>query len=313
MTRRQEGVWLQSPAKVNLGLRVLGVRPDDYHEVETWMQQVALFDHVWISPGGRSIRVTSNSPSAPSGRENLAYRAAAALRDAAGGGNLGARIYLEKNIPVGAGLGGGSGNAAVVLWALNRFWRLNLSSSTLSRIAAGIGSDVPFFLGGPAAFCRGRGELVARRKPLRAGLFLLAKPPFSLPTAKVYGGMRKKLKNERRPSRIGRRANRLSPTVFRNDLEDVVFEWYPQLRECRDELLAAGAGKALMSGSGPTIWGLFRRKADALAAAADFGRRRWMVRLASPLTVPLLTGNSVKKSRFEKLDASARQATTRRF
>ncbi len=307
MTRRRMGVWLQSPAKVNLGLRVLGVRPDDYHEVETWMQQVDLFDRVWISPGGRSIRVTSNSSSAPSGRENLAYRAAAALRKAAGGRVLGARIHLEKNIPAGAGLGGGSGNAAVVIWALNRLWKLGLSNSSLSGIAAGIGSDVPFFLAGPAAFCRGRGELVLRRKPLQSGLFLLVKPPYSLSTAKVYGWMRKKLKNEKRPSRIGRRSKRLNPTVYCNDLENVVFELYPQLRECRDALIASGAGRALMSGSGPTVWGLFRRKVDAMAAADEFGRRRrWMVRLASPLTVSTLAPKSLKKSQFRELETSAR-------
>ncbi len=306
MVRRREGVWLKSPAKVNLGLWVLGVRPDNYHEVETWMQQVTWFDRVWICPEGRSIRVTTSSRDVPSGRENLAYRAAAALRNAAGDRGLGARIHLEKNIPAGAGLGGGSGNAAVVLWALNRFWQLDFSPLALSRIAADIGSDVPFFLAGPAAFCQGRGELVTRRKPLQSGFFLLVKPPYSLPTAKVYGWMRKKLKNEERPSRIGWLSKRLKPTDYCNDLEEVVFKWYPQLRECRDTLIALGAGRALMSGSGPTLWGLFRRRSDAVVAATEFGlRHRWIVRMARPLTFSTLAPKSLKKSQFRKRDASA--------
>ncbi|MEE9276224.1 MAG: 4-(cytidine 5'-diphospho)-2-C-methyl-D-erythritol kinase [bacterium] len=160
------GVWLQSPAKINLGLRILGLREDGYHEVDTWMQQVSLFDRVWIRPGGRTIRVTADRPDVPSGRGNLVHRAAAALREAGGGGRrLGARIHLEKRIPPQAGLGGGSGNAALALWALNRLWGTGLSPSGLGRIAAGLGADVPFFLKGPAGRCRGRGEIVSPHPP----------------------------------------------------------------------------------------------------------------------------------------------------
>ena len=302
----REGVWLKSPAKVNLALRIIGVRPDGYHELETWMHQVNWFDEIWVSPGRRTIRVTADSSNVPSGRDNLAYRVAAALRKAAGDQELGVRIHLKKQIPAGAGLGGGSGNAAVVLWALNRLWGLEFSRQSLSRMAAQIGSDVPFFLGGPAAFCHGRGELVSRRAPLRAGVFLLIKPPYAVPTAKVYGVVRKKLKNEIRSSRIRPRPKRLKPTDYRNDLEEVVFEWYPELRECRDALIASGAKRAMMSGSGPTIWGFFGRKADAVAAAGPFANRPgWMVRLAKPLERSALIPKLLKFTGFMKEVTSA--------
>ncbi len=286
-------IWLKSPAKINLGLRVLGLRPDGFHEVETWVQQITLFDRIRIRPAARAIRVVVDRGDIPSGRENLAYRAAAALRAAAGEGSPGASIYLEKRIPVGAGLGGGSGNAAAVLWGLNRLWKLGMRPSALSRIAAGIGSDVPLFLAGPAALCRGRGEQISRRRPLASGWILVIKPPFSLPTSLVYGWMRNYLKKKKRPSRIKPRPM-LSPD-YRNDLEHVVFDRHPLLRECRDALLSAGAWRALMSGSGPALWGMFRSEDAARAAAREFARRRqWTVHLTRPLTSSILSVKSLK-------------------
>ncbi len=290
--RREEGagqgVWLQSPAKINLSLRVLGLRTDGYHEVETWIQQVSLFDRIWVQDGGRSIRVTVSRPSVPAGRENLVHRAAAVLR-ARASRPLGARIHLEKGIPAGAGLGGGSGNAAAVLWILNRLWGLGLSAPALRRLGADVGSDVPFFLSSPAALCRGRGERVLRREPLRRGWILLVKPPFSLSTPIVYGWMREKLIRTGRAFTIDGRPKCPHVPVYRNDLEEVVFERYPRLRACRDELLAAGARRAMMSGTGPALFGVFPRRRDAEAAGLKFeGRARWMVRLVRPVTESLL-------------------------
>ncbi len=295
MSRLPSGgeIRLKSPAKINLGLRVLGLRPDGFHEVETWVQQITFFDRIRIRLAARAIRVTVDRPEIPSGRENLAYRAAAALRAAAGGGPLGASIHLEKRISAGAGLGGGSGNAAAVLWGLNRLWKLGMAPSALSGIAAGIGSDVPLFLAGPAALCRGRGERVSRRSPLASGWILVIKPPYSLPTPRVYGWMRNYLKKKKRPSRIKHRP--MASPDYRNDLEQVVFERRPFLRECRDALLSAGAGRALMSGSGPALWGMFRSEAAARAAAREFARRRrWMVHLARPLTSSILSVKDLK-------------------
>lgn len=288
-------IRVKSPAKINLSLRVLGSRPDGFHEIETQVQQISLFDNIRIRPTSGAIRVSADRGDVPSGKQNLAYQAAAALREAAGARRLGASIFLKKNIPSGAGLGGGSGNAAAVLWALNRLWALKFPPSALSRIAAGVGSDVPLFLSGAASMCRGRGELVSRCTPLRTGWILLLKPPFSLSTPRVYGWMRKYLKNEKRASRIGVRSGNPKTLDYRNDLELVVFDKRPVLNECRDALLSSGARVALMSGSGAAMWGLFRRKADAEAASVKFASKRgWRIFLARPLASSPLALSSVE-------------------
>jgi len=270
-------LWLVSPAKVNLGLRVLGLRPDGYHEVVTWIQQVSLFDRLWMEEGRGAIRLSVEGRGVPGGGENLVHRAAAALRAVAGDRTLGARLHLEKNIPAGAGLGGGSGNAAAALWGLNRLWGLGLPIQALRRLGASLGSDVPSFLAGPASVCRGRGERVARRAPLRRGWFLLAKPRYSLATSVVYGWMRERGLRGESASAPGDAA-----PGYRNDLEEVVFKHHPGLRAARDRLLRLGASRALMSGSGPALWGLFPNRESALDALGRFGPgrgwERWLVR-----------------------------------
>jgi 4-diphosphocytidyl-2-C-methyl-D-erythritol kinase len=263
---------------VNLGLRVLGLRPDGYHEVVTWIQQVSLFDRIWMEEKPRAIRLSVEGREVPGGRENLVHRAAVALKAKAGERALGARIHLDKHIPAGAGLGGGSGNAAAALWGLNRLWGLGLPVQALRRIGASLGSDVPSFLAGPASVCRGRGERVSRRAPLRRGWFILAKPRYSLATATVYGWMREK---RLRAEVVSAPAEGRTPS-YRNDLEDEVFRRHPDLRAARDLLLHLGASRALMSGSGPSLWGLFVSRGRALDALARFrpGRdwERWLVR-----------------------------------
>ena len=260
-------VVLKTPAKINLCLRILGLRADGYHEVITWMQQISLYDEVRIEPGGKRILVYADRDDVPGGGENIVHRAARALREASGREALGARIYLKKNIPAGAGLGGGSGNAAGVLWALNRAWNLGMRKAELSEVAARIGSDVPFFLGGPAAVCRGRGERVEAKEALRSGWFLLVKPPVALSTQDVYTWSREKLGREGRnfdekddPMRLGR-------YEYGNDLQDIVFPKFPELEGLCGMLVRYGAKRAIMSGSGSTIFGFFRRKGEAERAA----------------------------------------------
>ncbi len=263
-------VVFRTPAKVNLRLRVLGLRGDGYHEIITWMQQVSLCDEIRVEPCGEGIlRVRADRDDVPCGRENVAHRAASALRRAAGCQELGARIYLKKNIPAGAGLGGGSGNAAGVLWALNRAWGLGMRGAELTDIAARVGSDVPFFLHGPAAVCRGRGERIEKKEALRSGWFLLVKPPVSLSTRDVYAWSREELRRQERifveeqiPTRIGHHE-------YGNDLQPIVFAKFPCLESLRDMLLRHGARRAMMSGSGSTIFGIFRTKGEAERAAAS--------------------------------------------
>ena len=258
---------LKTPAKLNLCLRVLGLRADGYHEIVTWMQQVSLYDEVRIEPGGERILVYADRDDVPGGRENIVHRAARALRAASGRKTLGARISLKKNIPAGAGLGGGSGNAAGALWALNRAWNLGMGRAELCKVAAQVGSDVPFFLGGPAAVCRGRGERVEAKEALRSGWFLLVKPPVALSTPEVYGWSRERLGREGRdfdetngPARLGR-------YEYGNDLEGIVFPRFPELERLCAVLVRQGAVRAMMSGSGSAVFGFFRRKREAERAA----------------------------------------------
>ena len=260
-------VVLRTPAKLNLRLKILGLRADGYHELITWMQQISLYDEVRIEPGGERILVYADRNDVPGGRENIVHRAARALREASGRKALGARIYLKKNIPAGAGLGGGSGNAAGALWVLNRIWNIGMGQAELSEVAAGVGSDVPFFLGGPAAVCRGRGERVEPKDALRSGWFLLVKPPVTLSTRDVYGWSREKPGLvERNYDEIDASA-RLGRYEYGNDLQDVVFPRFPELERLCGELVRQGAVRAMMSGSGSTVFGFFRRRGEAERAA----------------------------------------------
>ena len=261
-------VIVKTPAKLNLRLRVLGLREDGYHEIITWMQQISLYDEIRIEPCEKRIRVYADRDDVPVGGKNILHRAATVLREASGRETLGARIYLKKNIPVGAGLGGGSGNAAGALWALNQVWNLKMRRAELSAVAARAGSDVPFFLHGPAAVCRGRGERVERKEALKSGWFLLVKPPFKLSTRDVYAWSREKLRRERRYFDKNRVSLRIRRYEYGNDLQAIVFPKFPVLEKLCDLLVLHGARRAMMSGSGSTIFGVFRRKGEAERAAA---------------------------------------------
>jgi 4-diphosphocytidyl-2-C-methyl-D-erythritol kinase len=154
-------IALKAPAKINLSLRVLGRRLDGYHDIDSVMQMVGLYDDVAVAPGRRGFDVFVEGADLPGGPGNLVYDAATALAKAAGV-STGASIRLTKRIPIGAGLGGGSSDAAAALMALNRLWRLRWTRTRLAELGAGLGSDVPFFFFGPTARVAGRGELVAR-------------------------------------------------------------------------------------------------------------------------------------------------------
>ncbi len=158
-------ITLRSPAKINLCLSVLGRRADGYHDVEMLMQMVGLFDEVTVSLGGPGISVTCDSHAVPSGEENIAWKAALEMLRISSK-EVGLAIEIKKNIPVAAGLGGGSGNAAAVLAAANRLLGMGLDRDRLAEIGARIGMDVPFFFFGPTALARGRGEILTELPPL---------------------------------------------------------------------------------------------------------------------------------------------------
>jgi 4-diphosphocytidyl-2-C-methyl-D-erythritol kinase len=262
-TRDPAAQTFLSPAKINLFLRVLGRRPDGYHEIRSLIQPVSLFDELSIevldgdSTRG-SIEVTTDSTEAPGGAGNLAHRAAAELVKAAGV-KKNIRIHIKKKIPVGAGLGGGSSDAATVLMALNDLLKAGLSERGLMELAAALGSDVPFFILKGAAIAEGRGELL-RRVEVPPYSYVLVNPGFAVQTAWVY--------NNLSLTKTGEDNNlSYSDESFRdivklkdslaNDLETVTVEHYPEILALKDVLVKNGASVSLMSGSGPTVFGLF--------------------------------------------------------
>ncbi|HOT96803.1 MAG TPA: 4-(cytidine 5'-diphospho)-2-C-methyl-D-erythritol kinase [bacterium] len=259
-------------AKINLGLRILGRRADGYHEVETIYQQISVRDVLSIAAQPSGIVVGCTDPTLPVDGENLAGRAAALLRQHAGVAQ-GCNIQIQKNIPVGAGLGGGSSDAATALVALNQIWEIGWPLERLAPLAAELGSDVPFFLRGGCALGRGRGEILEPLQLPQGWWGVLVYPNLVISTHWVYENanfsLTKSLKNSKFYSLTGF-ADRLSEWDLHlaNDLEPVVFNRYPHLKELVEGFRRAGAFYAHMSGSGSAIFGLFLDKSDALSALA---------------------------------------------
>ena len=256
---------IQAPAKLNLTLEVLGPRPDGYHETASIMQTLDLADAITVEPSD-DLAVTCSNPSL-NGDANLAMRAADLLRREAGDPTAGARIRIEKRIPIAAGLGGGSSDAAATLNALNRLWNLDLSNDRLRAIAAKLGSDVPFLIEGGTAIALGRGERV-RHIPTPPNLpsFVLAIPKLDMPdkTATMYraltpqnftrGGLTRKLE-----ARI-RGGGDVPPQLLFNAFDDAARAAIPEVERCWADLRAAGAREIHLAGSGPTIYAAIDRK-----------------------------------------------------
>ncbi len=259
----------KSYAKINLSLDVLGRMENGYHQVKMVMQTVSLYDTVTVEAlPDKEITVASNLPFLPTGPENLAYRAAE-LFFAETGVSGGAAINLEKHIPVGAGLAGGSGNCAVVLRALNRLYGAGLSTRRLCLMGEKLGADVPYCILGGTRLAEGIGERLSPLPRLPFCHILLVKPAFSISTKAVYEKIDSRT-DYRRPDTeqvIRGLKCRSIPAVAQgmgNVLEEVSLSDYPVLRELKDKLSEYGAAAAQMSGSGPTVFGIFtdRRKAE---------------------------------------------------
>lgn len=262
---------VRAPAKINWFLSVLGRRPDGYHEISSAMQLVGLSDEIEIEDDdGLSLVSEMDIPQSV----NLAYRAAALLRERTGFRG-GAKLTLRKRTPSAAGLGGGSSDAAAALAGLNRFWGLGLGTDRLMRIAAEIGSDVPFFLNGPFACVSGRGELVQPAPASGPYPLLLVKPDIGVSTAWAYGALKKLTKKPIDIKLFCHALDRgdfdLLQSMTANDLEEPVVRSYPVVGEIRRALTESGALFAAMSGSGPTLFGVFGSRAEAERAEAAFG------------------------------------------
>jgi 4-diphosphocytidyl-2-C-methyl-D-erythritol kinase len=268
---------LSAAAKVNLALEVLRRRPDGYHEIATVMHAVDLSDRLALEDAD-VIEIHTRAPGVPSDGQNLAYRAAAALREAAGVAR-GVRITLDKRIPVAAGLGGGSTDAAATLVGLNRLWGLRWPVAELEKLAVGLGMDVPFFLHGGAALATGRGE---RLTPLggAALALVLVNPRFAVSTAEMYGRLTPAMYSDGVRARDAARAldsrgaGRVGGSLY-NGLESAARAAYPQIDQMHAALLAAGALGAAMSGSGPTVFGVARSWEQARQIQARVARASW--------------------------------------
>jgi len=256
----------QSPCKVNLLLNILGKRADGFHELETVMQPVRLCDEITFERTNGGIALTCSDPALPTDGSNLVHRAAAAFFQRSGIA-AGVRMHLEKRIPMAAGLGGGSGNAATTLLALNELFDRPLTPETLHAIAASLGSDISFFLQNQPALATGRGEVIQPLRPFRAldgCAFLLVHPGFGIATAWAYKELARfpsALNGER-----GRAARLISwleagdlrqaSREFCNSLEAPALEKYPWLAVLQDFLRENGAAATLMSGSGSTTFAI---------------------------------------------------------
>jgi 4-diphosphocytidyl-2-C-methyl-D-erythritol kinase len=279
-----------SPAKINLGLRILGKRPDGFHAIETVLQMLDLCDWLTVRPRpDGAIRVRCQGAELPTDERNLIVRAARLLQQRTHV-RQGAEIAVEKRIPIAAGLGGGSSNAAATLLALDRVWNLRCPAAFLHELATQLGSDVPFFLAGPTAIARGRGELLTPLPPPPTLVGVLVNPRFGVSAGWAYeqfGGRSRAsavtMTAILRALRQGDMAGLARCLV--NDLEPGVAAVHPVIDDMQAALRASGALVTFMSGSGPTVCGLFERRDAAQAAAACLAQRReWLVMPFATLT-----------------------------
>ena len=250
-----------APAKINLSLRVLGRRSDGFHEIETFMSPISLCDEIKIDrrSGKQEIAFRCDDPLLPKGEDNIVVRAANVFFEETKV-STGVSIALKKRIPHGAGLGGGSSDAASTLLALNELFETNLPREALAKMAGMIGSDVPFFIFQSAAVCKGRGELVSPTKLREQLSLLLLKPEFGVPTQWAYSRWR----DSREIPGVSYRAQQFTRQSFVNDLERPVFEKFVFLAQLKMWLLKQPeVGVALMSGSGSTVLAVLRSNADA--------------------------------------------------
>jgi 4-diphosphocytidyl-2-C-methyl-D-erythritol kinase len=292
-------VTIRAHAKINLDLRVLGSRPDGYHELRTVYQTIALHDVIECVPREGPLAIECNAAGVPLDGTNLVWRAAEALSRA-----LRRRtpvrdvlVRLHKNIPLQAGLGGGSTDAAATLLALARLWNTPIRAAQLTDVAAALGADVPFFLSGGTALGLGRGDEVYPLADLPRHWIVLLVPGFGVSTADAYSWYDSERDlsrgtSAREPQHVpGPWPSRAAQMI--NDLEAPIARHHPEIDQMRTALRRAGALAAAMSGSGSAVFGLFQKRTDALAAVERLSGSGWRV----ILTESLDRGDYARRSR----------------
>jgi 4-diphosphocytidyl-2-C-methyl-D-erythritol kinase len=263
---------IPSFAKINSCLHILGRRPDGYHELRTVFQTLALHDRLTLSLSrGTSITLETNVGSLPTGRENLVWRALDALRRELKI-RSGIHARLRKQIPIGRGLGGGSSNAAAALIGLLRLMRESISAARLMEIAASLGADVPFFLGGGRALGIGRGdEIFPLPDAPRRAVVVISPHDISVLTRDAYSWVAAELTKHRKPRKIWcfcALCWSSQGSTAENDFEAVVFRRHPRLGQLKRELLRRGAAEAALAGSGSAVFGIFHDPAQARRTAS---------------------------------------------
>ncbi len=261
-------IKVAAPAKINLYLEILGKRPDGYHEIETVMQAVSLYDYISIENHNKdAIEFTCSNPKLTTGEDNLVVKAARLFQKES---NIfrGVKIHLDKNVPIGAGLGGGSSDAVATLLGLNKLWQVGYDENRLISLAGKLGSDTPFFVRGNTAICKGRGEIITPYFSNVTYNFIIVYPRFEVGTVTVYKNFIISLtKNSKDVTLFLQSFDSGSPEKMGqclfNRLEDVVFDLYPDIEKLKRILEGFGFCGVLLSGSGSALYGLCRGRDNA--------------------------------------------------
>ena len=274
-------------AKINLGLEVVGKRPDGYHDIRTMLQSIAVCDLIEVHPSS-TLSLTCSDPVLPAGDDNLIIRAAKALQEAHSC-EKGARINLTKRIPTQAGLGGGSSDAAATLVALSKLWHLPSDLESLMPMAASLGSDVPFFLVGGTALGVSRGEEVYALPDAPSMHMVIAQPQRGMPTAEAYRLISEKLTTHNPQNKIAALVlalveGRLSERLLFNAFESVNRGWGEESESVRSALVTSGSAKVLLAGSGSAWVGLFPDRESSLAAQRRMVQRGYNAICTSTIT-----------------------------
>lgn len=257
-------LYVKAPAKINLTLDVLHKRPDNYHEVEMIMTTVDLADRIGLKKTDYGIHIESADRFVPNDSRNLAYQAAKLIKDTYHI-KSGVIIKLDKQIPVAAGLAGGSSDAAATLKGLNKLWNLNISLDELAKLGTKIGSDVAFCVYGGTALAKGRGEIIQQLPSPPNCWVILAKPTIGVSTAEVYGAFdANKAEHPNTQQMVKAIEDKDYAAVcanLGNALESVTLSLYPEVAQIKEQMKKFGADAVLMSGSGPTVFGLVQQEA----------------------------------------------------
>ncbi|MBW2658138.1 MAG: 4-(cytidine 5'-diphospho)-2-C-methyl-D-erythritol kinase [Deltaproteobacteria bacterium] len=272
-------ILLHAPAKINLFLHVLGRRSDGYHDIETWMQKIDLFDIITLEiTAGSTINFSCSDPEIPAGEGNLAVRAAMVFCSSLGLNEVvGIKISLDKKIPVAAGLGGGSSDAGTVLKGLNELFDQPFTNQELILIGRSLGADVPFFaVEHEAVIARGIGDIMHPVSSLNDCTFVLVNPGFFVSTRWAFENLSLTRAGKKYNLSCFRNHKNDSPSLaeMHNDLEECTCTKYPEVADMKRQLLDLGASGVLMSGSGPTVFGVFPDSGKLANSCFDSIRNR---------------------------------------